>query len=453
MNEENYYLEKAPILKAIANLSIPLMIGMSVSVIYNIIDAYFIGRLNNFNMISAAGLVLPVFTILMALGSLLGVGCGTYISRLLGESNYKMIKNVSSFTFYISIIFGIISMVLGYLFLNDLVGILGTSSENFLYTKEYARVLILGAPIVILNFSLEQLVRAEGAAKVSMTGIILSCVINIILDPILILHFNLGVTGAALGTIIANIIAVIYFITYMSGKKSNLTINIKYFKFDKEIFMDTFKIGIPVFIFSMFLMVSGLIMNNVAKLYGSDVLAAFAVQFRVTQLPEFISMGFAEGIVPLIAFNYAAKNKERLKQSVQYTIAIIILVSIVISGSIFIFSSDIMKAFTINENVIRLGSYIIRVALISTFITGITTLIAGIFQGTGKGTESFIMSITQGILFIPLLLGGSYLYGFKGLVWALPLSEIGTFLISLILMLMSKKGVFDKRNELANELN
>lgn len=219
MNEENYYLEKAPILKAIANLSIPLMIGMSVSVIYNIIDAYFIGRLNNFNMISAAGLVLPVFTILMALGSLLGVGCGTYISRLLGESNYKMIKNVSSFTFYMSIIFGIISMVLGYLFLNDLVGILGTSSENFLYTKEYARVLILGAPIVILNFSLEQLVRAEGAAKVSMTGIILSCVINIILDPIFILYFNLGVTGAALGTIIGNIIAVIYFITYMSGKR------------------------------------------------------------------------------------------------------------------------------------------------------------------------------------------------------------------------------------------
>lgn len=217
--------------------------------------------------------------------------------------------------------------------------------------------------------------------------------------------------------------------------------------------MDTFKIGIPVFIFSMFLMVSGLIMNNVAKLYGSDVLAAFAVQFRVTQLPEFISMGFAEGIVPLIAFNYAAKNKERLKQSVQYTIAIIILVSIVISGSIFVFSNDIMKAFTINENVIRLGSYIIRVALISTFISGITTLIAGIFQGTGKGTESFIMSITQGILFIPLLLGGSYLYGFKGLVWALPLSEIGTFLISLILMLMSKKGVFNKRNELANEVN
>ena len=453
MNEENYYLEKAPILKAIANLSIPLMIGMSVSVIYNIIDAYFIGRLNNFNMISAIGLVLPIFTILMALGSLLGVGCGTYISRLLGESNYKMIKNVSSFAFYMSIIFGIICMIFGCLFLNDLVGVLGTNSANFLYTKQYALVLILGAPIVILNFSLEQLVRSEGAAKVSMIGTILSCVINIILDPIFILYFKLGVRGAALGTVIANVIAIIYFISYMIGKKSNLTINIKYFKFDKEIFTNTFKIGIPVFIFSIFLMVCNLIMNNVAKLYGSDVLAAFAVQFRVTQLPEFISMGFAEGIVPLIAFNYTAKNKERLTQGIKYTVAIIILVSIVISGSMFIFSSDIMKAFTTNENVIRLGAYIIRVALISTFISGITTLITGIFQGTGKGTESFIMSMAQGVLLIPFLLGGSYLYGFKGLVWALPLSEIGAFIISLILIAMSRKGIFDKRNELANEAN
>lgn len=449
MNDENYYLEKAPVLKAIANLAVPLMIGMSVSVIYNIIDAYFVGRLENFNMISAIGLVLPIFTVLMALGNLLGVGAGTYISRLLGEKNYKMMKNVSSFAFYMSIIFGIICMIFGYLFLNDVVGVLGTNSDNFLYTKEYVLVLILGAPVMILNFALEQLVRSEGASKVSMAGILISCVVNIILDPIFILYFHLGVRGAALGTIVANIIAVLYFISYIVGKKSNLSIKIKDFTLDKEIFTNVFKIGIPVLIFSLFLMVSSLLMNNIAKLYGSDVLAAFAVQFRVTQFPEFIAMGFAEGVVPLIAFNYAAKNKERLSQSIRYTVIIIVASSFVISGLMFIFSGDIMRAFSINTNVIKLGSYIIRVTLISTFISGITTLITGIFQGTGKGTESLVMSMTQGVLFIPYLLGGSYLYGFKGLVWALPLTEISTFVIALILMALSKKGVFDKRNEQA----
>ena len=448
MKDENYYLEKAPILKAISNLSVPLMIGMSVSVIYNIIDAYFIGRLNNFNMISAVGLVLPLFTILMALGNLLGVGCGAYISRLLGEKNYKMIKSVSAFAFYMSIIFGLISLLLGYLFLDDIVRILGTDSANFLYTREYSLVLIASAPVMILNFSLEQLVRSEGAAKVSMIGIVLSCVINIILDPILILYFHLGVTGAALGTTVANIIAVLYFISYIVRKKSNLTINIKYFTFSRELFVNVFKIGVPVLIFSMFMMVSSLLMNNIAKLYGSDVLAAYAVQFRITQFPEFIAMGFAEGIVPLIAFNYTAKNKERLRQSIIYTVIIIIANSVIVSGLIFIFSNNIMKLFSININVIILGAYIIRVTLISTFVSGLTTLITGIFQGTGKGTESLIMSVVQGVLFIPYLLLGNYFYGFKGLVWALPLTEITTFIIAIILMIFSKKAIFNRSNQM-----
>lgn len=445
MEKENYYLEKAPILKAIANLSVPLMLGMSVSVIYNIIDAYFVGTLNNFNMISAMGLVLPVLAVLMGLGSLLGVGSGTYISRLLGEKNHKKIKNVSAFSFYMSIIFGVVCMIFGTLFINQITYVLGASGENFIYAKEYVMVMVLSAPIIILNFTLEQLVRAEGAAKVSMIGMLLSCIINIILDPLFIIYLHQGIIGAALGTTIGNFIAVIYFAVYIVGKKSNLSINIKYFKIDKEIFVETFKIGIPVFIFSMFMMASSLVMNNIAKLYGSDALAAFAVQFRVTQLPEFIAMGFAEGIVPLIAFNYAAKNKERLNKSIKYTVVIILIASSCIAGLIFLFSSDIMRAFSINANVIKIGTYVIRVTLISTFITGITTLITGIFQATGKGTESFIMSIVQGCLFIPLIFLGSYFYGFNGLVWALPTTEIIVLIIAITLIIASKKGLFIKQ--------
>lgn len=435
MEESNYYLEKAPIGKAIANLSIPIMVGMSISVIYNIVDAFFIGMLHNSNMLAAVSLSLPIFAVFMAIGNLFGIGCGTYISRLLGEKNYDKLKNASSFSFYISIAVGVICIIFAMPFINFIVSGLGANSDIFSYTKEYIVVMIIGGPFIILNFTLEQIVRSEGAAKVSMIGITLSCVINMILDPILIIFFKLGVTGAALGTLIGNIISVLYFMFYITKKSSVLSVRIKDFKITKDILSNTFKIGIPAFILSFFLIISSLLLNNFSALYGDKVLAGFALQSRITQLPEFIAMGLAEGIVPLIAFNYAAKNNERLVKAIKQTVFYILIIVVCISGLIYIFSSDIIRLFSQDYEVINIGTYILRVTLISTFFSGITTLIVGMFQAFGKGKQAFVMSITQGTLFIPILVVCNSLFAFHGLVWALPLTEICTFIVAVALLI------------------
>lgn len=208
MDAENlHYFEKAPIAKAVAHFAVPMMLGTSMSVIYSILNAYFLGTLGNTAMLTALALTLPLFAVIMALGNLIGIGSGTFISRLLGEKKVDDLKHVSSFAFYSSLVLGIIVMAVGLPLIEPIVHGLGATPESFGFTKEYVTIMLMGSPFVILFFTLENIVRSEGSAMTSMTGMILSVVINIILDALFIFVFHWGVIGVASATVISNLVA------------------------------------------------------------------------------------------------------------------------------------------------------------------------------------------------------------------------------------------------------
>lgn len=449
--ETTYYFEKATIPKAVMHFSLPMILGMSVSVIYTLLNAFFIGLLHDAVMMSAITLTLPVFAMLMALGNLIGVGGGTFISRLFGEKKFRKMKEVSSFAFYTSIILGVFSMIIGIVFINGITAGLGASAASFDYTKAYILVLIIGAPIIILNFSLEQIVRSEGAAVVSMVGMFVSVILNLILDPIFLFVFHWGVPGLAFATLLGNAGAVIYYSSYIIRKSEVLSFSWKFFTFEKAIVVEVFKIGIPVAIMSALMGLTALIFMNYAALYGDQAVAAYGISQRILQLPELIIMGVCEGVVPLIAYNFTS-NKTRMKAVIKFTSIVVGCLATLFAIIVFFAGNHVIGIFTIEPSIIEQGSYIVKVIFISLFITGFTTLIIGIFQSTGQGKAALIMSFTQGLAMIPVLVVANHYFAFHGVIWSIVIGDCITFIIgAIVLFALRNKLVIEEDLDSLNE--
>lgn len=429
MDTENlYYFEKAPIAKAVAHFAVPMMLGTSMSVIYSILNAYFLGTLNNTAMLTALALTLPLFAIIMALGNLIGIGSGTFISRLLGEKRYNDVKHVSSFAFYSSLLLGLILMAVGLPFIDSIVPFLGATPDSFGFTRDYVLIMLLGSPFVVSFFTLENIVRSEGAAVTSMIGMILSVAVNIMLDALVIFVFHWGVMGVASATVVSNLAASVFYACYIKYKSGFLTISLKWFKITGEILHNVFKIGVPVFIMSVFLGAMSLILNHFLVEYGDEAVAAYGISSRLLQFPEFILMGLCEGVVPLIAFTFTA-NKLRMKQTIRFTIQTIVGLAVLFGVAVYLIASHLIGFFTNDPHLIEMGSYILHVTFLSLFISGITTLFTGIFQATAQGTAAFMMSVIQGITLIPVLFIANQTHGFHGVVWSLVIADAVAFLV------------------------
>ncbi|MEC0260244.1 MATE family efflux transporter [Paenibacillus lautus] len=434
MDAENlHYFEKAPVAKAVAHFAVPMMLGTSMSVIYSILNAYFLGTLHNTAMLTALALTLPLFAIIMALGNLIGMGSGTFISRLLGEKKYDDVKHVSSFAFYSSLVLGLIVMAFGLPLIDPIVYGLGATPDSFGFTKDYVTIMLIGSPIVVLFFTLENIVRSEGAAITSMIGMILSVVVNIILDSFVIFVFHWDVIGVASATVISNLVASAFYAFHIGYKSQFLTVSIKWFKASKEILSNVFKIGVPVFIMSIFLGAMSLILNRFLIEYGDPAVAAYGISSRLLQFPEFILMGLCEGVVPLIAFPFTA-NKLRMKQTIGFTIKTIVALAIVFGVIVYLISDHLIGLFTNDPQLIEMGSYILHVTFLSLFITGMTTLFTGIFQATAQGTAAFIMSVIQGATLIPVLYIANWMNGFHGVIWSLVIADAVAFLVGAIML-------------------
>ncbi|WIV19193.1 MATE family efflux transporter [Paenibacillus polygoni] len=434
MDAENlHYFEKAPVAKAVAHFAVPMMLGTSMSVIYSILNAYFLGTLHNTAVLTALALTLPLFAIIMALGNLIGVGSGTFISRLLGEKKYDDVKYVSSFAFYSSLVLGLIMMAAGLPLIDSIVQGLGATSESFGFTKDYVTVMLLGSPFVVLFFTLENIVRSEGAAITSMIGMILSVVINIILDAMVVFVFHWGVIGVASATVVSNLVASVFYAFHMGYKSQFLTVSAKWFKATKDILGNVFKIGTPVFIMSIFMGAMSLIFNHFLVEYGDLAVAAYGISSRLLQLPEFILMGLCEGVVPLIAFSFTA-NKLRMKQTIGFTVKAILVLAVVFGIFVYFISDNLIGLFTNDPQLVEMGSYILHVTFLSLFVSGMTTLFMGIFQATAQGTAAFIMSVIQGITLIPVLYIANHMNGFHGVVWSLVIADTVAFLVGAIMM-------------------
>ncbi|ULO09049.1 MATE family efflux transporter [Paenibacillus sp. 19GGS1-52] len=434
-----YYLETAPIKKAIAHLSIPMMIGMSVGTIYNVINAYFIGLLHNTSMLTAITLGLPIFTVLMAVGNVLGVGGGTFVTRLAGQKEAEKGKRIAGYAFYGSLIAGILLALVAFLAINPITRLLGADAATFDYTRTYVITLFAGGFTIVLNFALEQLVRSGGASKESMYGIFISTALSLIFDPLFILVLNWHVAGAALGMIVANMGSAIYYIYFLEKKSEHLRGFLRYFKISFKDKVEIYKIGVSELFQAAFIIVTTLLLNNFSMEYGDSVVAGFGVALRIVQVPEFLSMGLFLGLIPLFAFNFASKNLARLHSGITYAFVYIGSISIVFVGLVYLFRKSIIHLFSNDPSVLSVGTTILVAMLISALFNGFTGLFTSIFQSTGQGMATGVMSITQGVLYIPMLIALHYFFGLHGVIWSMTVTEVIMSIMGLTLFIIFNK--------------
>lgn len=420
---ENYWLLDAPVAKAIWHMAIPMMLGMSVNIIYNITDTFFIGRLNDTAALAAISLLLPFTTILMAIGNLFGTGGSTLFSRLLGSNNTDKTKQCSSTTLWLSFLFGLIAAVISVIFSGSITRLLGADRNTFSYVRQYLVFYGIGAPFIVANFTLEQLIRGDGESVESMIGMMISVGTNIILDPVMMFGLQLGISGAAIATVLGNAAAVIYYIICIQKKDNQLSVLPKYFKLEKDMLKEIFSVGLSAMLLDILLIISSLMFNYYAMKYGDYVLAGFGISQKLVQIVDLIGMGLYMGVIPLIAVAYGAKNELRMKEIIKKTSLYLALIIAILFLILFTGRNFVIHCFSNDPDVIRIGAYILTVQLCSSFFAAGAGLLTGIFQAKGEGTPAVIMSVMRGLILIPVIVLGNYFFKVNGVIFSLLTSE------------------------------
>ncbi|HBF0727312.1 TPA: MATE family efflux transporter [Clostridioides difficile] len=435
---ENYWLLDAPVTKAIWHMAIPMMLGMSINIIYNITDTFFIGRLNDTAALAAISLLLPFTTILMAIGNLFGTGGSTLFSRLLGSENTDRTKQCSATTLWLSFLFGLLTAIISIIFSNYIIRLLGADSNTFVYVKQYLIFYGMGAPFIIANFTLEQLIRGDGKSVESMIGMMISIGANIILDPILMFGLQLGIRGAAIATVIGNAFAVIYYIVCIQRADNQLSALPKYFRLEKQMLKEIFLVGLSAMLLDILLIVSSLMFNYYALKYGDYVLAGFGISQKLVQIVDLIGMGLYMGVIPLIAVAYGARNELRMKEIIKKTALYLALVITCLFAILFTCRNFIVHCFSNDSDVIRIGAYILTVQLCSSFFAAGAGLLTGIFQAKGEGTPAVVMSVMRGFMLIPAIIFGNYLFKMNGVIFSLLVAEAISCITGLVLYKLKK---------------
>ncbi len=454
MSSNRTYLASAPIWRSLVHLCVPMVAGFSVGVVYNIINAGFIGALHSTPLLAALTFSLPVFALVMAIGGVFGVGGGTFVSRLLGmqddpdadqasaaDGAAARIKQVSSFTLWGALAAGVVIGVLGVIFAVPLATAVGASGASLEPTALYIGAMFGFAPVLVAAFALEQLVRAEGAAVASMTGLIASTVANLVLDVLFILVLGWGVLGAGIALGLSNVVTVGYYIWWLAKKSSAVSLAPRHFRADPEMLKTVFGVGASELLMSSFLIVTTLVMNWIAIAYGDALLAAMGVALRIVQLPEMICMGVFMGAIPLFAYAYGARNHARLRGAIVGSAVAIAGITLVFSSIVFLFRDQVFALFSADPSVISDGTLILTAMLISTLFNGFTGLVIAVFQATEQIRNATIMAVSQGILFIPVVLVGNAVFGLNGVIWAMTATELLTFALGAALFLGSRKAL------------
>ncbi len=424
-------LANAPVTKAIMVMSLPVVLGMMVQVLYNLVDTFFIGKLGDPNQLAAANLAMPVFILMMALGGMIGTGASSYISRSLGEKKQEQADKTLTIGFVLCILLGAVVSVVGILFLNPLVSVLGASDDTSGFTADYVLVLFLGGIPIIANYAMGQLLRAEGDAMGSMLGMFLGTVTNIILDPIFIFVFGMGVKGAAIATVLGNLISLSYYLLHYAQHKTVLQIEPKLFSFDKTILREIFSIGIPSSLSQVLMGGALIVLNNIAAGYSDIVVAGLGVSTRIISIGTFIFMGFAAGCQPLVGYNYGARNFSRVREIIVQGIIITSMIGVVLSILLGVFAKSITGVFTSTPEVVATATIILRALILSLPFVGGQMLSTITVQALGKALPALFLSISrQGLFFLPLLLLLNALFGFKGFIYAQPITDALMLLVS-----------------------
>ena len=434
MEKNEQILKNAPYKKLVMNLCLPTIIIMLVMVVYNMADIYFIGKTGDPYKIAAISLCGPLFSMLSGMGTLLGSGGCTAISLALGEKEYKKIKSFTSLCFYGSIIIGVIFSAVVLFNLRRIGYAIGSDEATIEYTCSYLQIIAIGAPVILFTNVFTNLIRADGAAKESMIANGLGTIANIILDPILIMGCSMGVAGAAIATVIGNILSGIYLIYYVLKKQPAFSLYIQDLRLKREIVLPIVTLGLPLAFSTILMSCSTILSNKLMITYGAIAVAANGVAGKVGMLISMIAMGICMGMQPAISYNYGAGAYERMRTIIKKTGIATVVVGTILTLIGFLLKNQIITAFIDNAEVIELGKKMVYASLVIGPFYGLYQLCTTFLQSTGKaGYATFVALLDKGLFFIPMLFLLNHLAGLNGLIYAGAVTNVFSLLVGAVL--------------------
>lgn len=401
-------LGEEPILKLLLSFSIPAIVGMVVNTLYNIIDRMYIGRIEGIGplALTGVGITMPIMTIILAFGMLVGIGTAARVSLKLGEHNKDSAEEHLGNAFTLIIIISIAITILGLIFLDPILGVFGASENTEIYARQYMQIIFIGTIVNMLSFGLNHSIRSDGSPKVAMLSMLIGAITNIILDPVFIFGFGMGVRGAAIATVISQILTTVWILQYFTVGKSIIKLKMNNLKLKLPIIISIFSIGMSPFSMQLAASVVQVLANNSLKEYGGDLaIGAMTIISSVSMIFLMPIFGINQGSQPIIGYNYGAKQYDRVKETVKYG-AIAATIIVVIGWIITQSAPQVLIAIFNNDpELVGIATNGIKIYLFMMPLVGFQVISSNYFQSIGKAKISMFLSLLrQVILLIPCIL-------------------------------------------------
>lgn len=433
--EQRVQMLETPIPKLIGTLAVPTIISMMVTSVYNMADTYFVSQLNT-SASGAVGIVFSVMAIIQAVGFTVGMGAGSVASRLLGQARSREADEFASSAVLLGLVLGVLLTVGGLWNINGLIWMLGATPTIHPYALDYARYILLGAPVMVLAFTLNNLLRWQGKANRSMIGLGVGGVLNIILDPILIFGFGMGVAGAAIATLVSQCVSLCILAYFFLAGHSDIRVSPRLVSHRLGTYWTIVKSGLPSFLRQGMASASSMALNWNAMVYGDAAVAAMAIVTKVFMFTLSVVIGFGQGFQPVVGYNYGAGRLDRVKESVSFSLKTCTVVLTVAAVIGFVFAPQIILFFRDDPEVISTGARAFRFQCLSLPLAAVLVFANMLFQSMGRAWRaSFLAVCRQGLFFIPLVFILPHYYGLIGLEATQMVSDVIAFVCSAAIML------------------
>ena len=439
----------APVPKAVISNVIPSIISMIMVLIYNLADTFFIGQTKNAYMVAAISVATPAFLLFMAVGMLFGIGGTSLISRSLGEGKTEKAKNASAFCFWTGLGIGIIAMIVIFIFAEPVSRIIGASDDTVGYASQYLRIVSIAIPFLILSNSFSNIIRAEGKANIAMLGMLIGNMINIVLDPVMILWFEWDVAGAAVATVLGNVFAAVFYIWHLLSKNALLSIHPKYYQVRNGIAAGVLAIGVPASLNSILMSLSNIIVNNIMFHYGDMAVAGLGVAMKVNMIVVMLLIGLGTGIQPVLGYCFGAGNRKRYMAILKFSLILAFCLSAVMTVICYCGAAPLVHAFLEDPDAFAYGMSFARIYIYSGPVMGLLFVFINAIQSTGAALPALILSISrQGLIYLPVLfLFRNIFDSATMLAAAQPITDYLATALALVLFIFTYRRYFPKAGQ------
>jgi len=439
-------LGEQKISKLLLNLSVPATIGMMVNALYNLVDTIFVGRGVGALAIGGLTIAFPIQMVLMAFAQMIGIGSASAISRSLGAKDIEKADYVAGNSFLLIVILSSIIAAIGLTFTEPMLRLFGATDTILPYAKDYITIILWGSVFFSFAMSSNNLIRAEGNAKVAMATMLIGAILNIILDPIFIFIFKMGVKGAALATVISKFVSFLYVLTYLYSGKSSLKVKLHHLKPKMHIIIEILTVGFASFARHVTGSVVAIVVNNSLRIFGGDMaLIIVGIVHRVTMFVFMPLFGVVQGMQPIVGFNYGAKKLDRVKETLKLSLITTTIIATFGWLIIELFPFAIIGIFTRDTEIIEKGSTIMRIVISLIPVIGIQIVGAALFQSLGKAVPSLILALLrQVLLFIPLVIILPRVLGLG--LWGVWIAYPAADILSVVLTVLFLRSELKKMN-------